>query len=70
MSTWATMICDGCATQIVDIPLPDGRALVRLIEAVHDAHWSTPIRGIWLCPACAEITQTQPAPEIVTEAMW
>lgn len=69
MSARSTYVCDGCCTATVDMPMPDGRALVRLIEALHDAHWTTPIAGVWLCPACAEITQIE-SQQDQTEAMF
>lgn len=70
MTARAVYVCDGCCEATVDIPLPDGRALMRLIDALHDASWSTPIGGVWLCPACAAITEINPAPEDTTGELF
>lgn len=70
MTSRAVYVCDGCATATVDMPMPDGRALVRLIEAVIAAGWVTPLPGVLLCPACAAVTQIDGVQEVETEAMF
>lgn len=69
MTARATYVCDGCCTATVDIPMPDGRALVRLIEALHAAGWPMVLPGTYLCPACAEVTELGGVKD-TTEAMW
>lgn len=66
MTARSTYVCDGCCTATVDMPMPEGRALVRLIEVVM-ARWTSPMRGVWLCPDCAAATDIDGAQ---TEAMF
>lgn len=70
MTARSTYVCDGCCTATVDMPMPDGRARARLVEALHAARWVTPLPGIWLCPACAEITEIEGVKPVETLPMF
>lgn len=70
MTSRAVYVCDGCSAATVDIPMPDTKAPARLLDAVAAAQWTTPLPGVWLCPACAEVTQIDGVQQVETAAMF
>lgn len=70
MTSRAVYVCDGCSAATVDIPMPDTKAPTRLLDAVIAARWTTPLPDVWLCPACAAVTDIEGVAPVETLAMF